>query len=233
MALPKPIRRGPKIQRLSELVAEALVAFRTGEQLPPLAKLQKICAGALADGPSIAQIQKVLARLQAEEIVSVDRSRGPKFTRYFDIRRRELLLLWAREYMPSVTASRGIYVTARDPDAVLSHVRRAKLGGRWAVGGPAAAQLWRPTLTQTPRVELWLDDSAWDAAGNLGTPVDEEVANLTIRRLAGGRQPLWFAHHQRKSGLPLISPARAYVETDSRAGPRLDELADGLLESIA
>ena len=233
VALPAPKRRGPKLQGLSELVAEALIAYPVAGQLPSLEKLQEVCAGALAKGPSIAQIQKVLARLQAEQILSVDRSRGPKFTRYFDVRRRELALLWAREYMPPATQSLGCYVTARDPEAVLSHVKRSKLGGRWAVGGPAAAQLWQPTLTQAPRVDLWLDDRAWDDASRLGTSVDEEVANLMIRRVVGGREPLWFAHHKVKGGLPVVSPARAFVETGSRSGPRLDELADALLESIA
>lgn len=233
IALPAPKRRGPKLQGLSELVAEGLTAYPTGEPLPPLEKLEEISAGALGDGPSIAQIQKVLARLAAEQILSVDRRRGPKFTRYFNVQRRDLLHVWAREYMPPATQSLEVYVTARDPGAVLSLIKRAQLAGRWAIGGPAAAQLWRPILTQAPRVELWLDDRAWEDAVKLGASVDEKVANLTIRRVAGGREPLWFAHHKAKAGLPLVSPARAYVETASRAGPRLDELADALLESIA
>ncbi len=233
IVFPPAVRRGPKLQGLSELVAEALIAH-TKEQLPLLEKLKVICSGALGDGPSIAQIQKVLARLEAEQILSVDRTRGPRFTRYFDIQRSDLLRLWAREYMPSMTRSLGVsvYVTARDPDAVLAEVKRSKLGGRWVVGGPAAAQLWRPTLARSPRVELWVDDRAWESATKLGASVDDDVANLTVRRMAGGRQPLWFAHHKQKDGLPLVSPARAFVETVTRSGPRLDELADALLESI-
>ncbi|MGH7318457.1 MAG: hypothetical protein ACRELA_02355, partial [Candidatus Rokuibacteriota bacterium] len=124
-------------------------------------------------------------------------------------------------------------VTGRDPDAVLSVVKRAKVGGRWAIAGPAAAQLWRPLLTQAPPVELWVDEVAWEHFVKLGATVDASTSNLTIRRLAGGRAPLWFAHHRTKAGLPVISPARAYVETATRPGTRLDELADALLESIA
>lgn len=233
IAVPPVVRRGPKLQGLSELVSEALIAH-TKKQLPPLEKLMEMCSGALGEGPSIAQIQKVLARLEAEQILNVDRTRGPRFTRYFGVQKSELLRLWAREYMPSVTRSVdvAVYVTARDPDAVLAVVKRSKLGGRWVVGGPAAAQLWHPTLTQTPRVELWVDDQAWESAIKLGASVDEDVANLTIRRMAGGRHPLWFAHHKQKGGLPLVSPARAFVETVTRSGPRLAELADALLESI-
>lgn len=234
IAVAPVVRRGPKLQGLSGLVAEALIVH-TKEQLPPLEKLMEICSGALGDGPSIAQIQKVLARLEAEQILNVDRTRGPRFTRYFDVQKSELLRLWAREYTPSVTRSVdvAVYVTARDPGAVLAVVKRSKLGGRWVVGGPAAAQLWHPTLTQTPRVELWVDDQAWEsAAAKLGASVDDAVANLTIRRMVGGRQPLWFAHHKQRDGLPLVSPARAFVETVTRSGPRLDELADALLESI-
>lgn len=230
--LAQPRRRGPKLQGLSELVAEALVVH-SFEELPPLAALQKICWGSLGDGPSIAQIQKVLSRLEDEGILSVDRSRGPRFTRYFAVQRNELLRLWAREHASPASQSLTVYVTARDPEAVLSVVRRARLGGRWAVGGPAAAQIWRPTLSRSPGVELWADDTAWDDATTLGAPVDENTANLTIRRLAGGRAPLWFAHYRVQNGLPLISPARAFVETASRTGPRLDELADALLESLA
>lgn len=233
LASSPPIRRGPKLQGMSELVAETLIVQSLG-QLPPLKTMERICAGALDDGPSIAQIQKVLARLQAEQVISVDRSRGPKFTRYFGVQKAELLRLWAREYMPSMTRALGVAlnVTARDVDAVLSVVKRAKLPGRWAIGGPAAAQLWRPLLTRSPRVELWVDEVAWKHAIKLGAAVDDDVANLTFRKLAGGRPPLWFAHHRRKGSLPLVSPARAYVETASRTGPRLDELADALLESI-
>ncbi len=230
---PPPVRRGPKLQGLSELVAEALIV-QSMEQLPPLETMERICAGALNDGPSIAQIQKVLARLEAEQAISVDRSRGPKFTRYFGVQKSELLRLWAREYMPSMTRALDIAwnVTARDADAVLSVVKRAKLPGRWAIGGPTAAQLWRPLLTRSPRVELWVDEVAWEEAIKLGAAVDDDVANLTVRKLGGGRPPLWFAHHRPKGSLPLVSPARAYVETSSRTGPRLDELADALLESI-
>lgn len=229
---PAPIRTGPKLRGLSELVAEALVV-QSMEPLPPLTRMKEICAGALEDGPSIPQIQKVVARLEAEQLISVDRTRGPRFTRYFDVRRADLLRLWAREYKPSVTRAldQALYVTARDPEAVLSLVRRAKFKGRWAVGGPAAAQLWQPTLTRSPHVELWVDEDAWEDATMLGAAVSDEVANLTVRRLAGGREPLWFAHHKLKAGIPLVSPARAFVETVSRAGPRLDELAHALLES--
>lgn len=232
---PPAVRRGPKLQGLSELVAEALVAHPLGERLPPLMAMEKICAGALGVGPSVAQIQKVLARLEAERIVTADRSRGPRFTTYFDVRVGDLLRLWAREHTPSVSRSIdvAVYVTARDPDAVLALVKRSKVRGRWAVGGPAAAQRWRPTLARPPRVELWTDDDAWDDAIGLGEAVDDQIANLTIRRLAGGRPPLWFAHHEVKAGLPLISRARAFVETATRTGPRLDELADALLEAIA
>ncbi|MBI4728741.1 MAG: hypothetical protein HY775_04470 [Acidobacteria bacterium] len=228
----QPRRRGPKLQGLSELVAEALVAHSL-EELPPLTKLKEVCSGALRDGPSIAQIQKVLSRLEDEGILSVDRSRGPRFTRYFDVRKGDLLRLWAREHVTPVSRSLSVYVTARDPEAALSALRRARLRGRWAVGGPAAAQMWRPTLSRSPGVELWVDDRAWDDATALGAPVDEDAANLTIRRLAGGRAPLWFAHHAVQNGLPLVSPARAFVETALRGGPRLEELADALLESIA
>jgi len=235
LVVPLAVRRGPKLQGLSGLVAEALVVHPTGEQLPSLEKMVGICAGALAHGPSVAQIQKVLARLDAEQILSVDRSRGPRFTQYFAVQVGELLRLWAREYRPSVNRSVdvAVYVTARDPDAVLALVKRSRLRGRWAVGGPAAAQLWRPTLARTPGVELWTDDDAWEDAIKLGKAVEGEVANLTIRRLAGGRQPLWFAHHEVNTGLPVVSRARAFVETAARMGPRLDELADALLESIA
>lgn len=228
------VRRRPKLQGLSELVAEALIVHPMREQLPSLEKMEEICAGALGDGPSVAQIQKVLARLEAEQILSVDRSRGPRFTRYFDVQVGDLLRLWAREYMPSVSRSVDValYVTARDPGTVLALVKRSKLRGRWAVGGPAAAQLWRPTVTRTPGVELWTDDDAWDDAIKLGKAVEGEVANLMIRRLAGGRQPMWYAHHKVKDGLPVISRARAFVETATSTGPRLEELADALLESL-
>lgn len=229
--LPQPRRQGPRLRGLSELVAEALVVHPI-EQLPPLQKMQEICAGALENGPSIAQIQKVLARLEAEDLLKADRARGRRYTRYFDVQTGELLRRWAGEYLPSATRSLAVYVTARDAEAVLSLLRQADLRGRWAVAGPAAAQLWRPTLTRAPVIEIWADEEAWDVAMGLGAPVDDEAANLIIRRLAGGHLPLWYAHHRIERGLPLISPARAFVETSSRTGPLLDELADALLGSI-
>lgn len=232
--LPRRVRSGPKLQGLSELVAEVLTTRWKGDALPSLKRLSKLSSGALEKGPSVPQVQKVLARLEAEGILNVDRSSGPKFTRYFDLRKGDLLRLWSREHMPSVSASKdvGLYVTARDPDAVLGRLKRASFVGRWAVRGPAAAQLWRPTLAPGPRIELWTDDQAWDEAIAMSAPVEDQVANLTIRRLAGSREPLWFAHHDVEGGIPLISPARAFVETAGAAGPRLDELADALYESI-
>jgi hypothetical protein len=232
MDLPHPVRRGPKLQGLSELVAEALFTQWKEDELPSLERLSELCSGELESGPSVPQVQKVLARLENDGVLCVDRSRGPRFTRYFDLRRGELLRLWEKEYMSSVSQSDSLYVTARNSDAVLGRLKRAKLPGRWAVGGPSAAQLWRPTLAPGPLIEVWTDDQAWDEAKNLGTKVEGQVANLTIRRLAGARAPLWFAHHGVKSGVPLVSPARAFVETANRAGPRLDELADALFESI-
>lgn len=229
--LPRPVRNGPKLQGLSELVAEALATPWNGDELPSLKRLSSLCSGELESGPSVPQIQKVLARLEGEGILSVDRSRGPKFTKYSDLRRGDLLRLWAREYMPSVSRSVSLYVTARDPDAVLVRLKRANLVGRWAICGPAAAQLWRPTLAPGPPIEVWTDDQAWDSAITLGAQVEDQVANLTIRRLAGASEPLWFAHHSVKGGIPLISPARAFVETARSTGPRLDELADALFES--
>jgi|GEM_PF-4924599 len=231
LELPQPQRRGPRLRGLSELVAEALVVHPMN-QLPSLEKLQELCAGALKSGPSIAQIQKVLARLEGEGLLKVDRARGRRFTRYFDVRRGELLRRWSQEYLPGVTRSVALYVTARDPDAVLSLLAKADLPGQWVVAGPAAAQLWKPTLTRTPPVEILVNDDAWEPSIALGEPVDDDAANLTVRRLAGGRAPLWYAHHRTHAGVPIISPARAFVETASRAGPRLDELAEALLESI-
>lgn len=235
LGLPVPARRGPKLQGKSELIVEALLALEPAQDLPPLEKLARLASGALGESgrPSIAQTQKVIARLERDDVLMVDRSRGPKYTRYFGIRKDELLRIWAREYMPGVTKSLNLYLTAKDPDSVVLKLKRAQLSGRWAVGGPSAAQVWRPTLVPGPSIEIWVDEAAWDHVIGIGSLVDAGVANLKVRRLAGAQDSLWFAHHQIEKGVPLISPARAFVETSAAKGPRLDELADALLESIA
>jgi hypothetical protein len=233
LGLPKHSRRGPKLQGKSELIVEALLALNPVDDLPPLERLASLAAGHLGEGHlSVAQTQKVIARLEEDHVLKADRLKGPKYTRYFDLRKEELLQLWAREYMPGVTKSFDLYVTAKDADSVLSKLKGSQLSGRWVVAGPSAAQIWRPTLVPGPSIDVWADATAWDQLFATGSVVDRGVANLTVRRFAGAQDPLWFAHHQFKSGLPLVSPARAFVETTSSKGPRLDELADALFESI-
>lgn len=231
--LPPPSRSGPKLQGKSELVAEALMELKTADPLPSLAQLAKLASGFLDEAVSISQVQKVLARLQEDGALKVDRSRGPKYTHYFDLRKDELLRLWAKEFMPGVTRSMSLYVTARDPSALLRSLKKEGLVGRWAVSGASAAQIWRPMLTPGPEIEIWADDLAWDHAAAVGQHVDPGIANLTVRRLAGAQPPLWFAHHHLHGDLPVISPARAFVEASVSRGPRFDELADALFETIA
>lgn len=227
-----PARSGPKLQGKSELVAEGLMTLKTADDLPSMADLALLSSGKLPIALSVSQTQKVLARLEEDDVVSVDRSKGPKYTQYFDLRRDELLRLWAREYMPGVTRPVDLYITARDPDSVLMKLKRAKLGGKWAISGPSAAQIWHPTLAPGPAIEIWVDEVAWDDVIMMGTQVDSGIANLTVRRLAGAQAPLWFAHHQVRRGIPLVSRARAYVETSAAKGPRFDELAEALFEEI-
>jgi hypothetical protein len=78
-----------------------------------------------------------------------------------------------------------------------------------------------------------VDEIAWDHAIGMGGQVGQGVSNLTVRRLAGAQDPLWFAHHQVRKDIPLVSPARAFVETTASKGPRFEELADVLFETIA
>lgn len=231
--LPRPKSGGPKLQAKSELVAEALITLRNTDALPSVTELAELASGELHSPVSVSQTQKVLARLEEDGVLKADRSRGPKYTRYYDLQKDQLLRLWAREYMPGVSRSIDLYITARDPDSVLTRLKKAELSGSWAVSGPSAAQMWRPLLAPGPQVEIWVDEIAWDNVITLASQVDSGVANLTVRRLAGAQEPVWFAHHVVRRGIPLVSKARAYVEASASKGPRVDELADALFEELA
>lgn len=229
----RPKSGGPKLQAKSELVAEALITISITDALPSVTELAELASGELHSSVSVSQTQKVLARLEKDGVLKADRTRGPKYTRYYDLQKDQLLRLWAREYMPGVSRSIDLYITARDPDSVLTRLKKAGLSGSWAVSGPSAAQMWRPVLAPGPQVEIWVDEIAWDNVITLASQVDSGVANLTVRRLAGAQEPLWFAHHVVRRGIPLVSKARAYVEASASKGPRVDELADALFEELA
>lgn len=191
-------------------------------------------------GTSPGLVSRILQRLEAEGALSAE-GKGPR-RRRFVAHAGELLDLWAREDPPVPDSTASLYAWAPSAERLYASLSELSNHGlAWAVTGTAAANLYAPTLTILPEVELWVgaDIPAGQIAAALGAEHVDRGANVLIRQREGN-PALHHVGHLSEAGmaadarwgaLRLVSPARAYVE--SLHGPgRGPEVAQRLRDKL-
>ena len=214
-----------RLRGRSGLLAEALLTSLAQERID----LRTLAVRAHA---SNALASRVLNRLSQMNLLEV-RGAGPNKS-WLLADRGGLLDLWAAEEHPRPEKSYGIYVWSRSSQGLLEKLPALDhLTDAWALGGPAAANSYAPTLTTYPDPTIWIDARIppEDVARVLGGDLAEKGANMQLWQ-SEGNLPLVLATLKIKErssvpGLRLVSKPRAYIETFRAAG-RSPEIAHNL-----
>jgi hypothetical protein len=226
--------RPARLRGQSGLCAETLLRHRATDKF----HAKDLAA---ATGLSGALVSRVLARLGREGIVEATGA-GPKWRAWTLSNAGALLDRWADEEVGPQTESAiyAHGRTARDLYAKIADLEKS--GIPCALGGVAAANLWTPSLATLPWPEyLWIPASlpANQIAEALGGSVVADGANLRLWQTAGdpalyhrrpaapgqsrsmavrlsevpALAPFSVALDEKPSvEIPVVSPARAYVE---------------------
>ena len=220
----QPSRTAPKLRDRSGLIAEALL-LRTHDDLVTLADLAQTA------GLSRGMVSRLLARLTELGILETH-GKGPHKT-WLLSDPGALLDLWAAEERTTPELVTDLSVWSRTPDELLDRFTSLDARLPYALGGAVAANIHAPTLTVTPRPDVWIPAGTPSAelARQLGGEIVESGANVRVLQSAGD-VALHLARtlpskHKRGSGLSVVSPYRAYVEASASSG-RGPEAADAL-----
>jgi hypothetical protein len=222
-------RERARLRGRSGLLAEALLTS------PPREKIDLRTLARRAHA-SNALASRVLNRLSQMNLVEVHGA-GPHRS-WLLADRGGLLDLWGAEEHPRPEKSYGIYVWSRSSQGLLEKLPALDtLTDAWALGGPAAANSYAPTLTTYPDPTIWMDARIppEDVARVLGGDIAEKGANVQLWQ-SERNLPLELATpaiRERSSvrRIRLVSKPRAYIETFRAAG-RSPEIAQNLREGI-
>jgi hypothetical protein len=136
-----------------------------------------------------------------------------------------LLDLWAGEEAIKSARQTALYVWSRSPRALLEKIPAiSAITEHWALGGAAAANLYRPTLTVDPAPTIWIDSNvpAESVARSLGGSLAEQGANMFVHQIEHNL-PLRHAVSWSGSGnLRVVSRPRAYLESLVEGGRSAD-----------
>lgn len=245
--------RPARLRGQSGVCAETLLRYQATERF----HAKDLAAATDLSG---ALVSRVLARLAREGIVEATGA-GPKWRAWTLANAGALLDRWADEEVGPQTET-AIYAhgrTARDLYAKIADLEES--GVPCAVGGVAAANLWRPSLTALPWPDhLWIPASlpANAIAEALGGTVVTDGANLRLwqttgdpalyhrRPAARGQSPSMAVYlsevpppppfgvainEKTVVQVPVVSPARAYVEALQARG-RGKDVANQLREVL-
>lgn len=222
-----------RLRDRSGLLAEALLISSPNDKisLRTIAKRAHI---------STALASRVLSRLGTSNLIEVHGAGPNRFWRLAD--RGGLLDLWAAEEHRSPEKTCGLFVWSRTPQGLLEKLPSLNhLTQIWALGGPAAANFYTPTLTTYPDPAIWVDARIppEEVARALKGEIADKGANLQLWQ-SEGNLPLTLATVQASKEpsssppsreLRLVSKPRAYIETVRAAG-RSPEIAQNLRERI-
>jgi hypothetical protein len=218
-----------RLRDRSGLLAEALLTSPAREKID----LRTLAARAHA---SSALASRVLSRLSQINLVDVHGA-GPNRS-WLLADRGGLLDLWGAEEHRRPEKSYGIYVWSRSSQGLLEKLPALDhLTDAWALGGPAAANSYAPTLTTYPDPTIWIDARIppEDVARVLGGDLAEKGANMQLwqseRNLPLELATLAIKERSSAPGIRLVSKPRAYIETFRAAG-RSPEIAQNLRERI-
>jgi hypothetical protein len=191
----------------------------------------KVFELAEAASVSVGLTHGVLRRLELDRIV-VSEGSGPATVRY--VRERGALLdLLAEELRDRGVRTLRVFVLSRDPGELASIVSgRLENGGiRHSVTGAAAADIYAPSLTAVPIVDVWLgsEQSLNQALEALGAERAESGHNVTLRQ-ARDDVPLAMSRHV--GSVSVANPVRVYVDVlrDPRRGAEQAEQLRAHLE---
>jgi len=179
---------------------------------------------------SIGLAHRVLARLEAEGLVTVEGS-GPRRVRHV-ADPTALLDLWAEENTDRAVQRVRAYRLAREPRDLVDTVsaRLDGVGIEHAVTGAAAAARIAPFVTAVPVAEVWLGSvaSPEEAAAATDAELVDTGHNLVFVQ-AGGDEPLAF--RRKVDGGWIVNPFRLFF--DLRGDPRRGrEQADTLRREV-
>lgn len=220
---------GPKLSGKAGVVVEAIIELYRTE-----GRIEQAGVAALA-GVTQAWTSKVFTKLVREGAMEVFgagpmKRWRPNLERVFE--------LWGQEERPG-SAATGLFVWTRGPLQLLKRLE-ALSRLQYAVGGAAAADLYRPTLTAPEKPLVWIPTSVSprQAAGLLEAELTDDGANMFLRqdvsdaplRLAR-RLGYWRGEASKLQDISVVSPARAAIEALQSAG-RGPEVAENLRSAI-
>lgn len=222
-----------RLRDRSGLLAEALLISNPKDKI----LLRTIASRAHI---STALASRVLTRLSKNNLMDIQGAGPNRFWRLAD--RGGLLDLWAAEEHQRPEKTYGLYVWSRSPQGLLEKLPSLnRLTQAWALGGPAAANSYTPTLTTHPDPSIWVDARIppEEVARALQGEIADKGANIQLwqseRNLALKLATYQLPKERRSppSGqeLRLVSKPRAYIETIRAAG-RSPEIAQNLRERI-
>lgn len=229
---PRPAARS-RLRDRSGLLAEALLISSPHD---------KIFLRAIANHAHVsnALASRVLARLSKNNLIEIHGAGPNRFWQQAD--RGGLLDLWAAEEHRSPEKTCGLYVWSRSPQGLLDKLASLnRLTQKWALGGPAAANSYAPTLTTYPDPTIWVDARVppEDVAKALKGEIADKGANIQLWQserslpleLATVQAPKERSSPPRGQEIRLVSKPRAYIETVGAHG-RSQEIAQNLRERI-
>lgn len=221
-----------RLRDRSGLLAEALLTSSPQD---------KIFLRAIAGNAHVsnALASRVLSRLSKNNLIEVHGAGPNRFWRLAD--RGGLLDLWAAEERQRPEETCGLYVWSRSSQGLLDKLPSLnRLTQKWALGGPAAANSYAPTLTTYPDPTIWVDARVppEEVARVLQGEIADKGANLQLWQ-SERNLPLELATIQaprerssrRGLEIRLVSKPRAYIETMGAHG-RSPEIAQNLRERI-
>jgi hypothetical protein len=223
----------------SRAVARARLRDRSGllaEALLTADPHQKIVLRDLAGRAHVsnALASRILARLAKDNLVQIHGAGPNRFWQLADP--GGLLDLWSSEEHQRPEKTCGIYVWSRSPQELLGKLPSLnRLTHKWALGGPAAANSYAPTLTTYPDPAICVDARIppEEVAKALQGEIADKGANIQVWQ-SERNLPLELATvalakpgSSRGHEIRLVSKPRAYIETVGAQG-RSPEIAQNL-----
>jgi len=180
-------------------------------------------------GASLGLVHRVVARLEAEGILSAEGT-GPNRTRRMT-NPTMLLDLWAEENVDRPTRTLG-YILAQSPKQMLGQlaITLGRSSVDYALTGAAAASMVAPFVTSVPVVEVWVSATASADEVRAAAQADPVAEGQNVVFLqARDDTPLSF--RDKLKDFWVVNPFRLYV--DLRRDPRRGrEQADHLRQEV-
>lgn len=238
---PTPLRKsatsGVTWSPATEVVAEYILSRRAAmpnDVLNLWDGVDRVAHIAEATRISNAQVSKVLATFDDEGFTAkFGPERGPTSARQYNDASR-LLSDWAGYYSRALpkNARAELHVPWRSYEQSIDLAQRQLGNLPWAISGWAAANALAPFTTQVPDLTVYVPEDRFEQAMEHFTddPDTSEVERGGRIHLRGAGRYLFELAHT-TSGLPLVSPVRAYVDL-IRNGDRGVEAAERLREVV-